>query len=928
MAFVETNPQLPSRIARLAAAARARLFWETFAPVFAGPALALSVFLTLTWLGVWEVLGDPVRLAGLLVVVGFLARAVWRAKDRRVPTHSDALRRLETTAGLEHRPLDTLRDHAVLAPELWPAHAQRAGDQARTIRRVGRVPALTPVDRYGLRVVMPIVLGLALFMSLGWAGERTRRALSPSWLSFNNPEAVAFEAWIDPPDYTGRPPTYAQDANTLEAPAGSTLVVRASGAPDLPRPRFVAGGIGGQFLDLRRLGERSAEARTVLDTSGTLDWRIGWRREAWSVSVIPDQAPTIEVTEPPEADKQDRLVVAFSASDDYGVDAVELDMVELNEGLDPAAALGSSEVQTVPTQAGGFKAVEDRTLKLDLTRHPLAGRKVMAWLVAVDGAGQRGRSEAFYFTVPDTIFVEPLAKAIIEQRGLIVAGLADPDGYGPMPDFEADDDFSDGTFSTEQREHRLGRAPQPIQRAVTLMDAVTMFPDPGVFGDPVVYVGLRHANRSLRYARSADELSGMPEHLWKLAMRAEFGVLGTALQEMQEAEAALREGIARRAPQREIDTLFERYNQAVDNYMEELRRNAEMADDDGGGGGGPPMGSTDEIAELLKAIEEANARGDTEGARQALAQLAELLENMKIQLSQGGGGNGEGEPPEEMSEDMRENLEDLAESLADQRELEDRTRQAEREQEQQAFPGPDSQGRDSQGQDSQGQSGEPQADAQVGEGEGAADTPEELAQQQAQIESLIDGLRERLAENGQELQGTAPSGEGQEAGEGEQPGAGARPDDRNAQPGGGGREPSDDPDARGGGGDRLAEIREGGDPLERAREAMERSREALENGDLAASREAQRDAVEALREAGEALSQQALAEGQSPGEGGGDPLGRNPDGFNADQADADISEQDSATRSREIQDELRRRASEAEREQQERDYLDRLLRRY
>jgi len=45
-----------------------------------------------------------------------------------------------------------------------------------------------------------------------------------------------------------------------------------------------------------------------------------------------------------------------------------------------------------------------------------------------------------------------------------------------------------------------------------------------------------------------------------------------------------------RAPEREIDTLFDRYDQAVEAYMEELRRKAieegNIADAEGGGGQG------------------------------------------------------------------------------------------------------------------------------------------------------------------------------------------------------------------------------------------------------------------------------------------------------------------------------------------------------
>jgi hypothetical protein len=920
------RPVLPERITRLSWLARARLFWERYAPLFALPALAVSLFLVATLLGVWDVLGDPVRLLLLGGTLLLLGRAIWRARLVRVPTRSDALRRLENTAGLSHRPLDTLQDVAVLSPALWPTHAKKAEREAKSIRKVGRFPALSPIDRYGLRIIMPLILALAVFLSLGYGGERLRRGLTPGWLPFTNPQSLSFEAWVDPPDYTGRPPTYAQGSRLLNAPEGSTVVVRVSGTSDLPRPRWWSEGGRDSFLDVNGLGESSAEVRHIVDGTGTLEWRMGWRREAWTVQSIPDAEPTIEILEAPEADKQDRLVLRFSAADDYDVDRLVLDMIELSDDLDPETV---TDAQMTPfdTETAPFKSAEDRTLKLDMTRHPLAGRKVMARLVAIDGAGQRGRSEPIYFTVPDKIFVEPLAKAIIEQRGLLVAGLADEAGYAPAPTREADADASDGSFDTYQTAWRLGRAPEPIQRATQLMDAVTLYPDPGAFGDPVVYMGLRHASKSLRYARSAEALSGLPEHMWRLAMRAEFGVLGTALQEMQAAEAALRDGIARRAPEREVDTLFERYNQAVENYMEELRRNATVAE--GGEGGGQPMGSTDEIEELLKAIEEANARGDTEGARQALAQLAELLENMQIQLSQSGGGGGEGEPSSDMSEEMAENLEDLAESLADQRELEDRTRQAQREELARDNGDED----DGDGETGEGEEG---SDTQAGEGpgenEGQAETPEALAERQGDIESLIEGLQERLTESGDAAASGPRSEDGQSgAGEeqGDQPGAGVERGD--ASTGGGGIDGDPNDPRRGGGGsdEQFAENNEGSssDALERAQDAMRRSREALEAGDLAEARRAQREAVEALRDAGDSLSREAMADANERGEGE-DPLGRNQNGFNNDLSETDLSEQDNATRSREIQEELRRRASEAERDAQERDYLDRLLKRY
>ncbi len=114
---------------------------------------------------------------------------------------------------------------------------------------------------------------------------------------------------------------------------------------------------------------------------------------------------------------------------------------------------------------------------------------------------------------------------------------------------------------------------------------------------------------------------------------------------------------------------------------------------------------------------------------------------------------------------------------------------------------------------------------------------------------------------------------------------------------------------------------------------MRRSEEALSEGDLAGAGRAQQDAIQALREAGEALAEAILerSEGAEGGEGENestDPLGRSDEGFNNGNDKADIDDRDNATRSRELLEELRRRAAEQQREAEERQYLERLLKRF
>ena len=882
------NTALKARLTRYERLARLWLFWERYAPVFLLAALALSVFLVGVFAGVWERLGDPWRGFGLLATLYILVVATYRAQKKPLPSRSESRRRVESDSDQKHRPLDVLDDKPAIGSEVWDTHYSRALDQAELLDSPKLRPSVAPHDRYYLRFVMPSLLVLAMMVGAGANMERLRRAITPEWQAGINPNDVTFEAWIDPPEYTGRPPIYFKGQDIDEIPAGSEWVARMNGAKSAPRPQLRLDGKT-RYLRVNQLGRESFEARAIIDSPGKALWAVGTKRKIWDLNVVADTPPMVTIDETPEADKQDRLVVTYSFHDDYGVTALQLEMAEILSG-DNAPFENASRV-SMPLSSGSLPMAESVEGKLDLTRHPLAGKKVVARLIATDGAGQSAVSDNTYFTVPDKIFVEPLAKAIIEQRGLILNAVNKE--YGPEPR----NPYQPGViYNTYEPIQRLDRAPESVERAALLIEAVTDRPE-GLFQDPTVYLGLRNVRARLRYARDAETLRPIPDEMWSIALRAEFGVLGSALEEMREAEQALRDGMARRAPQREIDTLFDRYNNAVEAYTEELRRKAleegNFAEESGGGGGGG-LESTDEIEELLKAIEEANRAGDVEGARRALARLAEVLENMQIQLSRGGGGSGDGMQGE-MSEEMKKNLEELADLLGEQRELQDETEEAQRQ--------------------AENQQGDGQAQGQGQEGEEAL-SPGELAQRQEQLEELLGRLGEEAGNAAQMQagnQGEAAGGEPGETGEGAQAGE----EQGEGQAGGG----EEEGEGRGSGGTKSTQ-----EQLARAQGSMQGAAEALARGDLNAATEAQAEAIQALREAGEAMASEGLAQGDSGD--ATDPLGRENGGDNSDNAEADIDQRDNATRSRELMEELRRRAAEQERAKEERDYLERLLKRF
>jgi len=687
-----------------------------------------------------------------------------------MPSAHDARRRVEHDSGLKHRPLDKITDRPALGEvdEVWAKHMQTVRANAdRAERSVWRA-ALAPLDRYYLRFILPVLLAVALFMGLGDNRERMRHAVQPSWQHGMSSGNVNFEAWIDPPAYTGRPPIYFKASQSVDIPEGSELVTRVNGLKTVPRLRL---GLKNKtrYITPTRLGPRLFETRNIIERSGTAQYRLGAKRQVWGLTAIPDTPPVLSIDEPPSADKRDRLVVTYSLLDDYGVEGLELVMSRLD-------GIGGENIVTLPIAARRRKA-EKAKLSVDLTKHIWAGRKVSGYLRAVDGYGHVAVSEPAFFIIPDKIFVEPLAKAIVENRQLLIE--AQKKNYNIPAQLTKAEIKNYPVYDQNQPHYRLDLAAPEAQRAVELLDIITDQPA-GYFEDPALFMGIKFVRSQILYADDPADIDGLPEELWKIALRAEFGTLGTALEEMREAERALRDAISRRAPQREIDALFDRYNGAVDNFLEELRRKAlenPPEEQEGGNGGGGPDTNQDEIQELLKAIEEANRIGDVDGARKALAALADLLENLEIQLSPGGGG-GDGPPQEgEISEEEQEALEELAELLGEQRELQSETERAESEAQAQQD------GQESQGE--QGQEGQEGQRPQEGQGEqsGQTQSPGALSQQQ-------EGLSERLAELQEQLE-TLLDQRGEDAvGGGE---------DKNSDEKVGGGEDDENSDATGGG---------------------------------------------------------------------------------------------------------------------------------
>ena len=642
------------------------LLWENAVPVLFPALLIPALYSAAALFGLWDALGDPWRLAALIAsaLLTFYC-ALKGARRFAWPSAQQSARRLEADAHLRGRPLEVLGDHPVAAADtrtmqLWRTQQRRASkDLARLRPRLPRA-ALARRDIYGLRAAALLLLFAGFVLAGPQAGARLDQAFAPRLLG-QAQAGAHLEAWITPPEYTRLPPHFIQaeadgdGAQRLEALAGSVLHLHLAGAAAPPRLRLSHGGAK-RRLKFTKTGPGDFTLALKLDQPGVLSLRRPLARR-WRIALIADQPPKIIFTNNPAGTGSDALGFSYVARDDIGIASVALRI---------ALADGSAAPDNKPLE---LPALQAKTLKdkmaLDLTRHRWAGLPVRLTLIARDGDGQQGVSRAVAVTLPQKLFVNPLAKAIAEQRALLVRTDAPYAPFPKRPPLSAADVQTRPPFAEDDPAQRLERAPAPVRRAAALMQASLRAPSL-YFRDPAVYAGLRYAAGEVRLARRRADFAGLDNELWALAQWVEGGSLADARAALKAAERAFRRALARKAPADELAQLVNRYERAVKRYMQALAEDALRRGKMAGNGGGANMDSSQlqDMLDALKALSETGNNGD---ARKMLQALASLLQNLRMQLAAGAGS---GDNP--VSEAMRKALEELGGLTAQQREILDR----------------------------------------------------------------------------------------------------------------------------------------------------------------------------------------------------------------------------------------------------------------
>jgi uncharacterized protein (TIGR02302 family) len=528
------------------------------------------------------------------------------------PSRHEALARIERDSGLPHRPLRALEEGLAagggdpLAEALWERHRRRLLGLLAAVRVRTPRSLLPVIDRWALRAALLLALVLGLVEAGDDAGRRLAGAFVPAFAAPRTAPAASFEFWVAPPAYTRIAPYRLElvgesHPSTVEVPAGSEFVAQVHHAPEAGRGFVLAA--GERELDFAPMGGESAEARFVVEKDAEVVVRQGDAEHVrLTLLVRPDQPPTVSFLWPPEVTARRTLDIRFEAEDDYAVAEVALRIVPPEVGDEP----GGEIERRVLLRAGRDPQRLDGRSFLDVTAHPRAGLPVVLQLEARDSRGQTGVSGELEMVLPERIFTHPLAQAVIGQRKALV-------------------DRPDRWALVAVRLQQLAASGQAVELGTTVPLAL--------------YVA---ASRLVR-DRTPEARRAVVDLLWELALLIEEGGLSLAERELRQLQEQLQQALAENAPDEELQRLLDQLEAALERYLDELARRAmEQLAEQLRRGEQPtavPMDPSrlvdrEQLRELLERARELAQSGMRDAARELLAQLQQLLENLQAGMPQ------------------------------------------------------------------------------------------------------------------------------------------------------------------------------------------------------------------------------------------------------------------------------------------------------
>jgi uncharacterized protein (TIGR02302 family) len=699
--------------------ARLAIWWERVWFCLWPALCVVAAFLIVSLLGLLPDLNGWLH---LVILIGFglaFAYAIgWLVPGLRRPSRREAIRRLEQVNQLEHRPLTRIEDPLATgnvdreAAALWELYRRRTASQLGNLRIGAPHPNIVAKDPFALRAVLGLLLVVALVVGWKDAPERLHRAVSPSLSGFDFGSDVTVTLSVTPPAYTDVAPLFLEHrpasetgADTAAAPAaisipaGSLVLAQLQGLSEAPTLK-----LGDASTPFEPLEPGTFQGKGEIRSGSRLAVAVEDQEiVGWPVTIVPDNAPSIDFAAKPGASERFALRLAYKAADDYGIRSVNA-TIRRADGKTGPGGIARIELR-LPLPGVDPKKAQQVTFH-DLTPHAWAGLPVEIQLTASDAVGQTGKSAWIKTILPERVFNHPVARAVVEQRKRLI-------------------ESPDQALNVARKLYSIGAQPQLYNN------------------DLIAVLAFEVATGRLALAMQDDTRPGertkaigsVVDLMWDLALRIEEGEFAMAEKQLRELQEALQKALAGDATDEEIQKLMDELQQAMDRYVDALKEKMER--EPRGPRSRPQMNSNlmemrrEDLQKMLERARELAKSGSREAARDLLAQMQQLLENLQTQQM-----NAEMDP--DLQEAMKM-LDDMQKLIDRQQELLDQT-----------F-------RDAQEQQQQGQQGQPQDGQQQQPGDGGQ-------QQAAKQEGLRQGLGEMMRRYS-DMMGDIPQSLGRAEGE-------------------------------------------------------------------------------------------------------------------------------------------------------------------
>ncbi len=580
---------LQARLSQRRAQARRVLWAERIWPALWPAAALLAVGLAAALFDLPALLPGWWHLGALAAFVAGLAFLMWyRLRPLARPADAEVDRRLERASGLRHRPLVVIADQpAALDPAgaaLWQAHLDRAAAQVARLRTGWPRPPRPTRDVQATRAALAALLVAGIVVAGVDAPGRLLRAVWPGLPAGPATAGPQLQAWVTPPSYTGLPPMFLRaDVPDVTVPAGSHLTVSLTGGSGAPSMTF-----GGDATPFVPLDAASWQAERDITADGTLAVRRHWGELGhWTLTVVPDAPPTVAWAEPPGAGRLQRRLqtrLPWTATDDYGVASVQ---AELRLKDRPAAP---PLVITIPLPGGSPKQAHGAATQ-DLTANPWAGLPVVARLIAKDAPGHAASSDDATFTLPERVFKNPLARAVLDVR------------------------------------KRLSLAPESHRQASADLQALADAPE-AFSNNTGVFLSLSTTASQLARTGEPAEIAEAQGRLWALALQLEDDSVARTAQAVQQAREALRQSV-QKGDKTDMDRKAEALRREIQKHMQAL---SDQARKDGTAMPFDPSQRTlnqGDFDKLAQEMRDAAKAGRMEEAQDKMRQMEQMLDMLK-----------------------------------------------------------------------------------------------------------------------------------------------------------------------------------------------------------------------------------------------------------------------------------------------------------